>query len=153
MRILELDLMGLRRNARFDALWEGKLVHCLDFITSRWVKTFYGRALRLKAATDLSWTAASQTQHKQLILSLLEGLETRDAEQRFNAARAVCYIAQGTPHETESSEDHLQRILTNCMLLRACGTLQVVYDALRAAGGRWTIVSCVSAHLYFTRMK
>jgi hypothetical protein len=87
------------------------------------------------------WHSALPSVQRKHIQSLLERLEHKDAEERFQAARSLCYIAQGTPHETDSIEDHLRRVLMNCMALRSAGALQAVYDALRSAGGRWTIVS------------
>ena len=92
----------------------------------------------------LMLTTAQQPHFKKsYVLSLLEQLENKDAEIRFESARRILYIAHGTPIYTTSPEDHLSCVLTNCTLLRDCNALQVVFDALRSTGGRWTIVSSV----------
>lgn len=97
------------------------------------------------AAVDILTVGDLQPDHqkKDFLYTLLEQVETRDAVARFEAARKLSYIAQGTPMYSSSPEDQMCLIRQNCSLLRSVGALQIVYDALRTAGGRWTIVSFV----------
>lgn len=41
--------------------------------------------------------------------------------------------------------------MTNCSLLRECGALTAVHEALKCAGERWTIVRCVRHTLQSVR--
>ena len=78
---------------------------------------------------------------KSFIRTTLEHLEHKDAERRFEAARRLSYLVQGTPMYTYSPDEQLRLILRNCTLIRELGAVQAVYDALRSASGRWNVVS------------
>ena len=74
------------------------------------------------------------------LYTLLEQLEHRDSDTRFEAARRLAYVSQGTPMFSTGPDHHLHLILSNCNLLREVGALQAVYEALRNAGGRWAMM-------------
>lgn len=89
---------------------------------------------------DTNWVDASISSKKAHVYHLIEELEHRDPEIRFEASRRLAYIAQGTPIYSTSPEHHLQLVVSNCSLLRSAGALTAVHEALKSASGRWSII-------------
>jgi hypothetical protein len=86
------------------------------------------------------WPTAPAALTKAHIDHLIEELEHRDPEIRFEAARRIAYIAHGTPIYSTSPQHHLHLVISNCTLLRNAGALTAVHEALKAAGARWNVV-------------
>lgn len=96
---------------------------------------------RDKLRQDLDWIDAPSTVQKSYIIHLLDRLEDKDPEIRFDAARRILYIAQGTFAHSTSKDHHLQLVLQNSQLLREAGALEAVFVALKGVGGRHDWIS------------
>jgi hypothetical protein len=93
------------------------------------------------AQDNPEWPDAPAARKKAHIYHIMEELEHREPEIRLEAARGIAYIAQGTPIYSTSLQHHLHLVVSNCNLLRECGALSAVHEALKSAGGRWNVVS------------
>ncbi|WAR55265.1 hypothetical protein PtB15_6B3 [Puccinia triticina] len=96
---------------------------------------------REKLKVELDWVQASSTIQKSYIIHLLDRLEDKDPEIRFDAARKILYIAQGTFAHSTSTEHHVQLVISNAQLLREAGALEAIFVALKGVGGRHDWIS------------
>ncbi|KAA1069962.1 hypothetical protein PGTUg99_050162 [Puccinia graminis f. sp. tritici] len=96
---------------------------------------------REKTKLELDWVQASSTVQKSYIIHLLDRLEDKDPEIRFDAARKILYIAQGTFAHSTSTEHHVQLVIQNAQLLREAGALEAIFVALKGVGGRHDWIS------------
>ncbi|KAH9465085.1 hypothetical protein Pst134EB_004571 [Puccinia striiformis f. sp. tritici] len=94
---------------------------------------------KLKAEVD--WVQAPSAVQKSYIIHLLDRLEDKDPEIRFDAARKILYIAQGTFAHSTSTEHHVELVVTNAQLLREAGALEAIFVALKGVGGRHDWIS------------
>ncbi|KAI9620378.1 hypothetical protein KEM48_008201 [Puccinia striiformis f. sp. tritici PST-130] len=85
--------------------------------------------------------SAPSAVQKSYIIHLLDRLEDKDPEIRFDAARKILYIAQGTFAHSTSTEHHVELVVTNAQLLREAGALEAIFVALKGVGGRHDWIS------------
>jgi hypothetical protein len=96
---------------------------------------------REKLETEIDWVQAPPTVQRSYIIHLLDRLEDKDPEIRFDAARKILYIAQGTFAHSTSTEHHVQLVIQNAKLLREVGALEAIFVALKGVGGRHDWIS------------
>ncbi|KAH9819906.1 hypothetical protein DFH28DRAFT_954711 [Melampsora americana] len=94
-----------------------------------------------KTQTAPPWTEADPKLQKSYIIHLLDRLEDKDPEIRFDSARRILYIAQGTFSQSTSKNHHVQLIMHNVRVLREAGALEAVFAALKGVGGRHDWIS------------
>ncbi|PLW34135.1 hypothetical protein PCASD_11606 [Puccinia coronata f. sp. avenae] len=96
---------------------------------------------REKLENEVDWVQAPPTVQRSYIIHLLDRLEDKDPEIRFDAARKILYIAQGTFAHSTSTEHHVQLVIQNAKLLREVGALEAIFVALKGVGGRHDWIS------------
>lgn len=89
-----------------------------------------------KISRSTAWTEADVRLKKSYLLHVLDRLEDKDPEVRFDSARRILYVAQGTFAHSTSREHHLHLVMQNARLLREVGGLEAVFGALKGVGGR-----------------
>ncbi|EGF99548.1 uncharacterized protein MELLADRAFT_94239 [Melampsora larici-populina 98AG31] len=94
-----------------------------------------------KTQTAPPWTEAEPKLQKSYIIHLLDRLEDKDPEIRFDSARRILYIAQGTFSQSTSKNHHVHLIMHNVRVLREAGALEAVFAALKGVGGRHDWIS------------
>ncbi|KAG0144411.1 hypothetical protein CROQUDRAFT_660084 [Cronartium quercuum f. sp. fusiforme G11] len=96
---------------------------------------------REKIRNPIPWTEADPNLQKSYIIHLLDRLEDKDPEIRFDAARKILYIAQGTFSHSTSRDHHVHLVTHNARVLREAGALEAVFAALKGVGGRHDWIS------------
>lgn len=96
---------------------------------------------REKTQTTAPWVDADPKLQKSYVIHLLDRLEDKDPEVRFDSARRILYIAQGTFSHSISQEHHVHLVVHNARVLRDAGALEAVFAALKGVGGRHDWIS------------
>ncbi|XP_044135911.1 striatin-interacting protein 2 [Bufo gargarizans] len=79
---------------------------------------------------EARWASLGLAQHRTHVMRLLDELEVVIREQRFSAARAILYLAQGVFGECDTESDVLYWSRYNCFLLHQMGTFAVFLELL-----------------------
>ncbi|KAI8446653.1 hypothetical protein BY996DRAFT_7797118 [Phakopsora pachyrhizi] len=97
--------------------------------------------VRDKGKRFSAWVDADPEVQKSYVIHLLDRLEDKDPEIRFDSARRILYITQGTFAHSTSRENHLELVRQNARILRDAGALEAIFGALKGVGGRHDWIS------------
>ncbi|TIA81785.1 hypothetical protein E3P98_01860 [Wallemia ichthyophaga] len=94
-----------------------------------------------------SWRDKPLDHRQSLIKDLLSAINADKLSERLRASRKLLYLFQGTFSEARNSRHQLECIIDNVHLIRLCGGLQSVTQALQAAVSFHAVVHSEYAHL------
>lgn len=79
-----------------------------------------------------SWVQTPEEEKKKYVVGWLRSLENQDGVIRYEATRCLLYLLQGCFAESNGPEEQLSYIVANAQLVRSCGGLLYIVDALKA---------------------